>query len=90
MWTKSENADLIKPLSTEIGRNRVIVRRNFQEIPAAEDMPAHYEWEEWQMTAEQFEVYQEAQRNADIIEYIAMMTDVEIPTEEDDFDEQEI
>ena len=68
----------------------MIVRRNFQEIPAAEDMPAHYEWEEWQMTAEQFEVYQEAQRNADIIEYIAMMTDVEIPTEEDDFDEQEI
>ena len=69
----------------------MIVRRNFRQIPAAEDMPAHYEWEEWQMTEEQFEVYQEAQKNADIIEYIAMMTDVEIPTdEEEDFDEQEI
>ena len=31
-----------------------------------------------------------AQKNADIIEYIAMMTDVEIPSEEDAIDEQEV
>jgi len=31
-----------------------------------------------------------AQYNADIIEYIAMMTDVEIPTEEGAEDEQEV
>ena len=31
-----------------------------------------------------------AQKNADIIEYIAMMTDVEILSEEDAIDEQEV
>ena len=31
-----------------------------------------------------------AQKNADIIEYIAMMTDVEIPSEEEEINEQEV
>ena len=31
-----------------------------------------------------------AQKNADLIEYIAMMTDVEIPTDEEENDEQEV
>ena len=30
----------------------------------------------------------ETQRNADIMEYIAMMTDVEIPTEEDQYEQE--
>lgn len=31
-----------------------------------------------------------AQRNADLIEYLAMMTDVDIPGEEGNFNEQEV
>ena len=31
-----------------------------------------------------------AQRNADLIEYIAMMADVDIPVEEGEADEQEV
>ena len=42
-------------------------------------------------TAELENAQATAQKNADLIEYIAMMTDVEIPTEEEEFtNEQEI
>ena len=44
----------------------MIVRRNFRQIPAAEDVPAHFEWEEWQMTEEQFEMYQEGLATAEV------------------------
>lgn len=41
-------------------------------------------------TAELENAQAAAQKNADLIEYIAMMTDVEIPTEEEADHEQEV
>ena len=38
--------------------NNVILRKNFKFIEEKDEFPAHYECEEWQMTKEQYEVYQ--------------------------------
>lgn len=58
MWIKSENGEPIAPAAIERSGNNVIVRRRFQFVEATDDKPEHYEYDEWQMTAEQFEVYQ--------------------------------
>lgn len=57
MWQKSENGEAKKPAVLEILPEVVILRRNFRLIPAGEDFPEHWEYDEWQMSAEQYEVY---------------------------------
>ncbi len=58
MWIKSENSESTKPAALEPTVNGMIVRRNFREVAAIEDMPAHWTYEEWQMTKGQYDVYQ--------------------------------
>lgn len=57
MWIKSQNSESKKPAEAEISQGGVIVRRNYHLIQAADEMPEHWEYEEWQMSAEQYEVY---------------------------------
>lgn len=57
MWKKSENSEDIRPLEIEAAGENVIVRKNFIFIEATEEKPAHYEYDEWQMSREQYEVY---------------------------------
>ena len=57
MWTKSENAENVRPSAIEQDGNSVILRKNFRLVEATEEKPAHYEYEEWQMTKEQYDVY---------------------------------
>lgn len=57
MWTRTENGETAKPLEKEIGNRYVIVRKGFEYIEETEDKPAHWEYDEWQMTLEQYEVY---------------------------------
>mgnify|MGYP006958213996 CR=1 FL=1 len=81
MWTKSQNGENLKPADFERGENYVILRRNFKHIEATEEMPAHYEYEEWQMTVEQYEVHkyheqiEEEQADA-LIELAELITEV--------------
>ena len=58
MWTKSENSNATMPLKIEYSGNNVILRKNFRLIAETEERAEHYEYEEWQMSAEQYEVYQ--------------------------------
>lgn len=58
MWTKAENSEAKRPASKEISGKVVIVRKNFVPIEATEDTAAHWSYDEWQMTVEQYEVYQ--------------------------------
>ena len=58
MWQKSENSERTRPQSIEYSGNIVIVRRDFREVEATGDREAHWEWTEWQMTKDQYEVYQ--------------------------------
>lgn len=57
MWIKTENGESTIPAALEVSGNYVIVRRRFELVEATEDRPEHYEFDEWQMTKEQYEVY---------------------------------
>lgn len=57
MWQKSENGESVKPAAIEITWRGVIIRRNFRLIPADDERPEHWSYDEWQMTADQYEVY---------------------------------
>lgn len=57
MWVKSENSEQVKPAALETAGNKVIVRRGFKYVKETDEKPAHYEYEEWQMTEEAYEVY---------------------------------
>lgn len=59
MWQKSNNSEYVRPLEVERSGNNVIVRQSIKPVEATEDMPAHYAWEEMQLTADQYEVYQQ-------------------------------
>lgn len=36
----------------------MIVRKNFKRVSSTTDTPEHWEYDEWQMTKEQYDVYQ--------------------------------
>lgn len=57
MWAKSENSEPIRPLAVEVSGSNVIVRRNVQKVEATEERGEHYTYDEWQMTAGEYEVY---------------------------------
>ena len=57
MWIKSENGESQKPSAIEYCGDCVIVRRRFSFIGETDEFPAHWEYEEWQMTRDQYEVY---------------------------------
>lgn len=63
MWIKSENSNDDKPSVLEPFPGGMMVRRNFRFVEAAGDqddmdyVPAHWQYEEWQMTSDQYEVY---------------------------------
>lgn len=58
MWTKTENSNSIIPMAIEASGDNVILRRQFRLVGATEDKPKHYEYEEWQMSREQYQIYQ--------------------------------
>ena len=81
MWTRSENAELIRPLPVEESGDMVIVRKEIRKVEATEEMPEHYTWKEWQMSRRQYEVHQyheqiEKEQSDAIIELAELVTEV--------------
>lgn len=65
MWTRASNGESQKPPEVSIDTSGVIVTRNYKHIEATEEMPEHWEYDEWQMTHEQYEVYQQMKAEND-------------------------
>lgn len=59
MWRREENSENITPNAIEYCGNHVIMRKGFRLVEATEDKPEHYEYDEWQMTKEQYEIYKD-------------------------------
>lgn len=57
MWIKAENSDNQKPAAVSIDASGVIITRNWKKVEATDERPEHWEYEEWQMSHEQYEVY---------------------------------
>ena len=88
MWQKSSNSDNVKPLEVSIDVSGVIVRKNFELIEATEENPEHWEYLEWQMTHDQYEIWLAQQAELDAqslvndqaradIDYLLMITEEE-------------
>ena len=77
MWQKSSNGEAVKPPEVSIDASGVILTRNHHHISATEEAPEHWEYEEWQMTAEQYEVYLAMQaENADLSDALIELADL--------------
>ena len=69
MWHNASNSNNIKPsVVDKSSTTRVLVRRNFTLIEATEDAPAHYEYEECELTPAEYEMQSK-------IEYLEMMVE---------------
>ena len=59
MWIRTENDSVNKPEKIRADGRHVIIRKNFVLVDATEEKPSHWEFDEWQMAAEQYEVYRD-------------------------------
>ena len=86
MWQKSENSEPIQPLEVEFSESGiVIVRKDFEFIEATEDFPEHWEWNEWQMSEDQYSVWLAQQADVDYL-----MMENEILAEENEQQQADI
>lgn len=84
MWTKQESN--IRPNTVELIGNKYWVRRNIKEVTRTDDISGKeitmFEFEEDKLDANEYSQYSISMKNASDIEYLSMMTGIEIPTEE--------
>lgn len=77
MWQKSENGERIRPADIENTGRGVIVRRNFRNVPADDEIPEHWSYEEWQMSYEKYDVYRVMMaENADLSDALIEIADL--------------
>ena len=77
MWQKSSNGEAVKPPEVSIDASGVILTRNHHHVDATEEIPEHWEYEEWQMSPEQYEVYLAMQaENADLSDALIELADL--------------
>ena len=77
MWQKTSNGEAAKPAEVSIDASGVVLTRKHRHIQASEDIPEHWEYEEWQMSHEQYEVYQAMQaENADLSDALIELADL--------------
>lgn len=80
MWIKSQNSEELRPDDFYQNDKGVIIRRNFIFIEQqGEEQPAHWEYEEWQMTKKQYDIYLAQQAEVDFLtmESESMEEDIE-------------
>lgn len=83
MWYYAESS--IKPSSCELIDNLYRVRKNIKQVEKEmEDGTKYsmYEWEESRMTENEYSQYKEIVKNAGNVDYLSMMTGIELPDEE--------
>lgn len=83
MWYYAESS--IKPSSCELIDNLYRVRRNIKQVEKEmEDGTKYsmYEWEESRMTENEYSQYKDIVKNAGNVDYLSMMTGIELPDEE--------
>lgn len=84
MWRLTQNSDSVKPLDvdTESSSKYVYVRKDFEEIPMldqdGEQIGTHWQYMENKVPKDGWDVYELQMRNAADIEYLSMMTDVNL------------
>ena len=70
MWYRNENGSNVKPavLDTESSKVYVYVRRNFVLVPAEEDRPEHWTWEEQKILRADWAVYEQVLEHGEALD----------------------
>lgn len=89
MWYYAEGKERPAIVDETSSKNWVYVRRNIEEFEREDETDPtikekFYRWEEMKMRKEDYPIYQLEVQNAANLDYIAMMTDVEIEGDEDE------
>lgn len=89
MWYYAEGKERPAIVDETSSKSWVYVRRNIEEFEREDETdPAikekFYRWEEMKIRKEDYPIYQLEVQNAANLDYIAMMTDVEIEGDEDE------
>lgn len=72
MWHKVCNSNNEKPsVVDKTSTTRVLVRRNFTLVPATEDAPEHYEYEECELSPAEYNLMAK-------LDYLALMSDISL------------
>lgn len=70
MWYKNENGTTEKPVAIdqESSKVYVYVRKNFVEVEATEEIPAHWAWMEQKVRKDDWATYQEVMNHSDALD----------------------
>lgn len=89
MWYYAEGKERPAIVDETSSKNWVYVRRNIEEFerenetdPAMNDK--FYRWEEMKIRKEDYPIYQLEVQNAANLDYIAMMNDIDLDSDEDE------
>ena len=82
-WIRTENSEAKKPETVIRSGNRVVINKNFKKIQATAETPEHWEYDTWDMTAEQYEVYQDMETRTKeqedaLIELAGILAELEV------------
>ena len=84
MWRLSENSDSVKPIDVDkTSSSKVVyVRKDFEELPTldmdGEQVGTHWRYMENAIPKESWDAYELQMKNMADIEYLSMMTDVDM------------
>ena len=89
MWYYAEGKECPQTVDSTSSKNWVYVRRNIEEFEReGETDPTikekFYRWEEMKIRKEDYPIYQQEQANAANLDYIAMMTDIDLDDDEEE------
>lgn len=88
MWTTVESMFEPELTDSTTSRNWIYVRRNVRTEQRKDEETGEtvtvYIFEEMRVPRDEWELYKAIERNAANIDYIAMMSDIDIETEEDE------
>ncbi|MBQ6398851.1 MAG: hypothetical protein IJI21_01900 [Clostridia bacterium] len=70
MWNKSENSDMNKPVTMDAKSSHeyVYVRKDFRQVEATEDRPAHWEWMEARIPKKDWELFVELSSHSEALD----------------------
>ena len=87
MWYYAESNEHPQTVDDTSSKNWVYVRRNIEEHERVDEMTGdavtYYAYEEIKLPKDTYPIYQQEQANAANLDYIAMMTDIDLEDEEE-------
>lgn len=84
MWYYAEGKERPAIIDETSSKNWVYVRRNIEDFEREDETDPTYRWEEMRIRKEDYPIYQLEVQNAANLDYLAMMNDIDLDSDEDE------